>query len=243
MSLCLSPPRRVPAQGSLAYHVAGVDPYEHALPDVFFGSSYARRIAPAPRAHCLFIQPGSPARFLRRPPLVVLLRHATRIPFLAVVGLHWPMMAKTGHSDAVPGLAEEAVLGLLLAVSGRLSLPARPWPLAAACQSLANGLGTDSPLRDAAAQAATVHSDDRVETWLWMLAAQKLARPEGRGISARWVVDPEWVSQWRLVADALAPDESAAWERAGQVLTRCLSIWAKTTSAAVRGAGRSTSND
>lgn len=136
------------------------------------------------------------------------------------------------------GLAEEALLGRLLVLSHVRDMPARAWPLAAACQVLATKLPKGSEFRRAAVAGS---GDDQVELWLCALAAHEDATREGRGLSARWQFSEPWIERWSSIAEAAPPYEDSAWSEAVQALVNCRSIAAKVTDAALRGSGPSAS--
>lgn len=139
-------------------------------------------------------------------------------------------------------LPQEALLGLLTALSSRKVIAARVWPVTEACQSLAKiAEGIDPSVLSAARGASLPGGDTVVEDWLSGLAQRGVLRPLGRGISGCWAVDPSWLSGWRLAADAMAPAERHVWVRAAQTLDRCMSIWEKAAAAAASGSGASTS--
>jgi hypothetical protein len=125
---------------------------------------------------------------------------------------------------------------MILAEAECRRLPARVWPLAAACQSFAQTKATVEPALRASAGSVNMVSGDRlVETWVHRLAENGLVRPLGRGMNACWEVDAAWRDGWRLIVEALDADERAALSEAAQVLTSCLSIWEKTLLAASKG--------
>ena len=145
-------------------------------------------------------------------------------------------MANVGHPS--PSLAEEATLGYLLAFSEARALPARPWPVVAGCQSLANDLLIGSPFREVALRISGNGSHGKIEHWFMDLATRGQVRPERQGIRARWVVSDAWVKQWSV--DSMEGAERGAFEAAAQRLNLCLSIWRKTVAAAEKGSGSST---
>lgn len=137
------------------------------------------------------------------------------------------------HDQHSPSLASEALLGMLLGMTACRRLPARPWPVVAACQTLANKLDTGSPLAVPAAAAASAFAGQEVvERWLQALAARGAARGEGRGLHACWVLDDRWLAEWAVVAEGLASTERAPWEQACQALATCRSTWSKAVAAA-----------
>jgi len=130
-------------------------------------------------------------------------------------------------------LKEETVVGLLLAAAKCDRLPARPWPLAAACETLSRSRATvDEVLQTAACSVSQPTGTDECERWMLGLYLHGHVRPVGRGIAATWVVQPAWRDQWAVAIDCLEPSEREAFDEAGQTLTRCLSIWEKTVLAA-----------
>lgn len=151
-------------------------------------------------------------------------------------GVVWRDMGSSGQITTELDLAEEAVFGLLMALSGGLSVPARPWPVAAACRSLASGREPISAaIRDVAAHAGEVGGEHLIERWLVVLAGRGNLHPNGRGISAAWALDQTWLAGWRLFAAALPAEEQPAWARAVQSFARCRSIWEKAARAASTG--------
>lgn len=144
------------------------------------------------------------------------------------------MMDNVGQhrQDNLP-LEAEALLGLLLAMQGHTTLPARPWPVVAACQTLANELGPDSAFHESATAAAHHFTGEKsVEAWLRALAMRGCARGDGRGAQAHWTVGARWLADWGTATGSLPAEERVAWTRAAQTLTSCLSIWRKSLSAA-----------
>lgn len=144
-------------------------------------------------------------------------------------------MAKT--QDHHSALTEAALVGLLLAVSPRPLIPARPWPVAAACAVLAKVGQEHLPpeLRSAAESGGGRTGEAVIERWLSALAADGALRPEGRGVGAHWVPAEPWLDDWRLIATVVDASERKAWEAAGQSFAKALSIWEKTLAAASRG--------
>jgi hypothetical protein len=152
-------------------------------------------------------------------------------------------MGNVGQPENTPTLAQEAIVGMLLAASGDEEVPARPWPLVSACQTLANRLPSGSPYSSALETAKhTLLGGVEVETWLRGLAERGAVLAQGRMADARWLASPEWLANWRLPAQEIHEDEAEAWASAAQALTNCLSIWRKTVSAAARSAGPSATN-
>lgn len=133
-------------------------------------------------------------------------------------------------------LPQEGLLGLLLAIAECGHLPARPWPLAAACETLANDpTPIDHSFRETARSVLRFGGSELIEAWIQALARAGVVEPRGRGVTANWVVNANWMQGWNVVADGIPPIERAAWERAAQTLVNCVSIWAKTAAAAVKG--------
>jgi hypothetical protein len=133
-------------------------------------------------------------------------------------------------------MAQEAIVGMLLALSRELELPARPWPLVAACQTLANELPPESPFVGHLERAtSTLTGAQDVEAWLLSLAERGSLRAEGRANEARWIASPDWLANWQVPAAAIQETEVGAWAAASQALMRSLSIWRKTVSAVANG--------
>jgi hypothetical protein len=144
------------------------------------------------------------------------------------------------QTNSLP-LAGEALIGMLAATAGRHEIPARPWPIVAACEHLAKALPKRSPWRLAAHFSLQMGAEKTVERWLRTLAREGRASTRGRSTEARWVLHLAWVSHWKLVAEGLPADERQQWRHAGQVLKTCLSTWEKSSAAASRGPSPSTS--
>lgn len=142
-------------------------------------------------------------------------------------------MANDLPEKDTPLLRHEATVALLVLRSGVSKLPARPWPLVAACQTLANELPRTSPFLTTAKDGSSNLTGTReVESWLHRLAATSAFRVAGRGMHAAWVPDARWLAQWSDVADTLEASEVEAWAAAGQALANCVSIWRNAASAA-----------
>src|SRR5450631_337893 len=162
---------------------------------------------------------------------------------LANIGVIWPSMDNVGQLQNSPTLAQEAIVGMLLAASGCSELPARPWPLMAACQTLANHLPPGSPYLSALAPAKQALSGEaEVESWIRALAERGTFRAQGRMTDARWIPSAAWMANWGMPAGQVPKEELRAWSAATQALTRCLSIWRKTVSAAMERTGPSAVN-
>src|SRR5262245_26362826 len=87
----------------------------------------------------------------------------------------------------------EAVVGMLAAFSGVSEVPARPWPLASACQVLATLISPGSPSFTAASQCgSSLTAAHVVERWLVELASTGAASTCGAGSGAVWRFDPTW---------------------------------------------------
>lgn len=152
-------------------------------------------------------------------------------------------MDNVGQRQNSPTLAQEAIVGMLLSASGGTELPARPWPLMAACQTLANRLPPDSPYLSALAPARhAICGEAEVERWIRALAERGTFRARGRMTDACWIPNAEWLANWRIPAGQVPNEELRAWSAATQALTRCLSIWRKTVSAAAERSGPSAVN-
>jgi hypothetical protein len=141
-------------------------------------------------------------------------------------------MDKSWQSQHSLQLEEEALLGLLMASAGASSLPARPWPFVAGCQRLASDLPQQSEFRAPARFSHQPTATKVAERWLRALADRKIAIPEGRGNTARWMFDEGWLRGLALVASGLPESEASVWRSAGHVLTTCLSTWRNISSAA-----------
>lgn len=129
---------------------------------------------------------------------------------------------------------------MLLAAAGADSIPARPWPLAAACQTLANELPGESPYLDALVAATDTRSGPHaVEAWIQALVERRVFRPVGTANQACWTASADWLENWEIPATQILASERAAWAAAVQALTRTLSIWRKTVSAAAEKSGPS----
>lgn len=144
------------------------------------------------------------------------------------------------HNARVPWiplpLPQEGLLGLLLAIAQCGHLPARPWPLAAACETLANDpTPIDHCFRETARSVLRFGGSELVETWIRALARSGVVEPKGRGVTANWVVNANWLQDWNVVAGGISPTERSAWERAAQTLANCVSISAKIAAAADKG--------
>lgn len=138
---------------------------------------------------------------------------------------------------------ELALLGVLLAqLEEPVSIPARPWPVTAACEVLARRLPPTSGISEFA-RLATLRpcSDATVEAWFRGLVAAGAARPVGRGNAAHWQIDESWRREWQLVFELTDGDERQALTEAGETLQRTLSIAAKIGRAASSSDGPSTS--
>ena len=80
-------------------------------------------------------------------------------------------MGNDGEFKSTLTLAEEATVGLLFALSEASELPARPWPLVAACQVLARQLPAASPDSAHLGLATdSVRGESVVTTWMLQLA-------------------------------------------------------------------------
>jgi hypothetical protein len=102
-------------------------------------------------------------------------------------------------------------------------LPARVWPLTAACQRLAKSKApVDPAVLGCARSVSLIWGDRLVETWMHHLAENGFVRPSGRGMHACWEIDPVWQDGWRVIVEALDADERATFREAAQVLTSCL---------------------
>jgi hypothetical protein len=139
-----------------------------------------------------------------------------------------------GHHQSTDASPErEAVIGTLLCTASVGDLPARPWPLVAACQTLANALPGNSRHRSVIAPALSSLDGWRVvETWLRALGASGAFHVAGRANLAKWVAEPKWLDGWRPMLQLMDADERIAWEAAGQVLRTTWARWRKAASAA-----------
>lgn len=145
-------------------------------------------------------------------------------------------MGRSGPITPSLDLPEEAVFGLLMALVGGQAVPARPWPVAAACRSLASGRESiPAALRAAAAPAGGIGGEHLIERWFLALAGRGNLHPNGRGLTASWAVDEAWLAGWSLLAAALPAEEQPAWARAAQSFATCRSIWEKAVRAATSG--------
>ena len=143
------------------------------------------------------------------------------------------------HQDRVE-LGEEALLGLLLADGPIRRIPARPWPLAAACVTLAElGQVLAPSVRSAAETGGAEGGEAAIEGWLRALAADRSLQVAGRGMSAHWIPADEWLTGWRLADEGLDASNRRPWLAARQTLSRTLSIWEKTLAAASSGSASS----
>lgn len=142
-------------------------------------------------------------------------------------------MGNDGDFKSSLTLAEEATVGLLFALSKARALPARPWPLVAACQVLAKRLPATSPYSAHLGLATdSVRGESIVAAWMLVLAEAGSVAGRGRMAAAAWIPASGWIEGWTLAADNLPRDEAEAWDAAAQTLTRTLSIWRKASSAA-----------
>jgi hypothetical protein len=142
-------------------------------------------------------------------------------------------MGNRGEIKSSLTLAEEATVGLLIALSEAGELPARPWPLVAACQVLAKRLPAASPYSAQRGLATdSVRGESVVAAWMLVLAEAGSVATRGQMADAAWIPAAGWIEGWKLAADNLPPDEAEAWIAAAQTLTRTLSIWRKASSAA-----------
>lgn len=127
--------------------------------------------------------------------------------------------------------AEEALFGLLIALSGVDRLPVRGWVFADSCAALATR-GQCHPSLRAAAESLRRAGGGGVEIRLAALGSNGALRPEGRAIGAVWTVSRPWVNGWAVVADGLPAVERVSWRAAAQRLKRCCSMWEKARAAA-----------
>ena len=143
-------------------------------------------------------------------------------------------MGSVGHTDSTDSnLEREAVVGVLLCSANAATLPARPWPLVAACQMLANELPAGSRhIVTIQAALSSLTGERAVEAWLRRLVGSGAFHTSGRGSKAQWVADHDWLAGWRLISGLMDDKERAAWARAGQVLATTLDRWRKAASAA-----------
>lgn len=149
-------------------------------------------------------------------------------------------MGNSGEFKSSLVLAEEATVGLLFAVSETSELPARPWPLVAACQVLANKLPATSPYWAHLGFATdSVRGESVVAAWMLALAEAGSVSGRGQMVDAVWIPAAGWIEWWKVAADNLPSDEAEAWAAAAQTLTRTLSIWRKASSAACSRVGPS----
>lgn len=140
-------------------------------------------------------------------------------------------VASSQITDVTP--EREAVIGTLLCTAGVDQLPARPWPLVAACQTLANKLSKDSRhLATIAPVVSTIAGGPTLERWLRALGAAGAFSVAGSVNSARWVADPGWLEGWRPMAHLMDAEERRAWAASGQVLRTTLARWRNAASAA-----------
>jgi hypothetical protein len=150
-------------------------------------------------------------------------------------------MAKRDQHNA--SLAEAALLGLLLEGTPRPLIPARPWPVAAACTVLSKvGQDLHPSLRHAAESGGALRGEPVIEGWLRALAAEGALIAHGHGMSAHWTPAEEWLSGWRIVAEGFDTEGQRAWKAATQTFTNALSIWQKTLAAASNGSTPSDSS-
>lgn len=149
------------------------------------------------------------------------------------LGVILQSMGNLGQENDTPTLAQEAIVGLLFAISHAEAVPARPWPVVAACQTLAKRLHRQSPYSRAALEAAHgLAGGSRVESWLHGLAREGHLQPHGRGVSACWVASERWVEDWRVAAAGLPVEEQRIWAAGSQSLTNSVSMWRNTLSVA-----------
>lgn len=147
-------------------------------------------------------------------------------------------MANLWQNSTDISLAQEAAIGLILAAAQERSIPARPWPLAAAMQDLARTLPAQSPFTDACPSKG--NPTRKLEDSIRMLVNRGHAIGSGRGVEAVWIFQERWVEGWATVLDGLDETDRNDWSRAAQVLTSCLSIWAKSVCAARSAVSAST---
>lgn len=157
---------------------------------------------------------------------------------LAIFVYTWPMMAKNRQEGL--GLREASLLGLLFAQANPSRVPARPWPVAAACASLTKlGQDVDANIQIAAAAAGGPDGEATLEGWLRQLASEGVLRAEGTGMFAHWIIREDWLDDWRTIVETMDARGRQAWDAAVQSLSKALSIWEKTLAAASRGSSAS----
>lgn len=136
-----------------------------------------------------------------------------------------------GRTVNGPPLDAEALLAGLLHAAQVDQLPARPWPLVAACQTLAARLSADSPYLGAVRQVARPRQGEKqAEQWLRLLVQRGAFWATGTGLSAAWVAEDSWLNAWPRIHEESA--DAQAWQQAGQALARSWSMWRKMCSAA-----------
>lgn len=127
----------------------------------------------------------------------------------------------------------EAIIGGILAFADVAKLPARPWPLVVACQTLAKRLPAHSWMRIPLKPACdSLDGGHVVESWLWDLTSAGAFVTEGSGTRARWVAQLAWLAEWKVLTQLADSTETRHFVAAGQALATALSRWEKASSAA-----------
>ena len=115
------------------------------------------------------------------------------------------------------------LVGALLAEAELALLPAKPWPLEVAIETLAERAPQGSPmagaargwLRDRPSPSGRVRG---VGTWMREAAETGLLRPEGRGWEAAYRPRQDWLRQAAQLRGTISTNEAAALNEAAQRL-------------------------
>jgi hypothetical protein len=130
-----------------------------------------------------------------------------------------------------PELTTAALIGLLVAASGAVRLPARSWALGIAIEAIETGSTRASPLRRACrrvprgdAAGATFRALDKA---VLGLVREGHVIPDGTGWDAGFSPTQRWLVGHANLALALAPLDRSLLRKAAQRLKAALSTWSK----------------
>jgi hypothetical protein len=143
---------------------------------------------------------------------------------------------RRAHSLIVPAISQRQVVELLWAAAGPMRVPARPWPLQVAIETLAVRAPAGTRL------AATVNawpqrvtSSGRAYVGLDSILRDLVTCGhlfvEGRGWDAGYRPTPRWWNTLSTVLAARSRREQCALREAGQRLVACLASWSKNSRA------------